>query len=548
MKYTIRQPQSFCEIGRKDNQEDFLWPAPDSVTTEQRIFIMCDGVGGQESGEVASMTAATAIGTYLTEHWPSDGVADKSLFEAALEHAYNALDDADHSNSVRKMATTMTCVVLHRGGALVAHIGDSRIYIVRPSRVNEAAINSQPVTDAFIYESSDHSLANDLYRIGELTEEEYRNFPQKNVITRAMQPHGERRCRADIYNITDLRSGDYVFLCSDGVLEQLTDERLCTIVADTNSDEEKIATILSICEGRTRDNHTCWLVPLEEVTPEPGDEQRAIAILPPVRKPKPAEPSAPAPTAEPTTSAELTTSASYGNTSADSNDYASAPVQNSRSSQDSLSGPTYDSSKPSGKYDNPKPTKKTAIMAAAACLLALLIVGGVYYFLSKDSDKKKPDIEMLNNKKPDHEKADKDNAGKNLEQQVEQFEEKIEEQLEERLEQNEEALEEFFEVIGPEKKDIVISDKHGNKVTINSKGSITNQGQTSTNTNDEGIHVFLAGRPAVVIDKDRKCHPLCEGITINGKTPKPVTPTQEKKDNGENPNKDNSNGATSPEL
>ena len=545
MKYTIRQPKSFCEIGRKDNQEDFLWPAPDSVTTEQRIFIMCDGVGGQESGEVASMTAATAIGTYLTENMPSDGVADKSLFEAALEQAYNALDDADHSDSVRKMATTMTCVVLHRGGALVAHIGDSRIYIVRPSRVNEAAINSQPVTDAFIYKSSDHSLVNDLYRIGELTEEEVRNFPQKNVITRAMQPHGERRCRADIYNITDLRSGDYLFLCSDGVLEQLTDERLCTIVADTNSDEEKIATILSICEGRTRDNHTCWLVPLEEVTPEPGDEQRAIAVLPPVRKLKVAEHVAHA------SSGNLSNSVDYdgatnevtGNASASTGDYTSVPAQGSNSPQGHLNGQSYDPTRPSGKYDSPAPTdgknKKIALMAAAACLLAVLIVGGVYYFLTKDADKKKPDTELFNHQQSDKAKANTDNAGKNREQQVEQLEETIEEQLEARHEQNEEKLEELFEMIDPGKKDIVISDKHGNKITINSKGGSTTKGNSVTvNQSNEGTEVLFGGKPAVFIDKDRKCHPLSEEITINGQSPKPVAKDEkadEKKPGDEKP-------------
>ena len=64
----IRKPLCFSEIGKKENQEDYLWPQPESVSTEQRVFLMCDGVGGQDSGEVASQTAATALGTYLTSH------------------------------------------------------------------------------------------------------------------------------------------------------------------------------------------------------------------------------------------------------------------------------------------------------------------------------------------------------------------------------------------------------------------------------------------------------------------------------------------------
>lgn len=274
MKYIIRQPQSFSEIGRKDNQEDFLWPNPQEVTTDQRIFIMCDGVGGQENGEVASSTAATALGTYLTTHWPADGIVTRPIFEEALAHAYDALDEADSGESVRKMATTMTCVVLHRGGALVAHIGDSRIYHIRPSVIDAA--QGRP---SIIYESLDHSLVNDLLRVGEITEEEARDFPQKNVITRAMQPHGEHRCRADIFNIDDIKAGDYFFLCSDGVLEQVTNEALSSIVCSVGSDEQKIAAIKSVCDGRTRDNNTCWLVPIESVIFEPGDDERATTIV-----------------------------------------------------------------------------------------------------------------------------------------------------------------------------------------------------------------------------------------------------------------------------
>lgn len=273
MKYIIRQPQSFSEIGRKDNQEDFLWPNPLTVTADQRIFIMCDGVGGQENGEVASSTAATALGTYLTDHWPTDGIVTRPLFEEALAYAYDELDKADSGESVRKMATTMTCVVLHHGGALVAHIGDSRIYHLRPSI--SATAQGRPI----IYESLDHSLVNDLLRVGELTEEEARDYPHKNIITRAMQPGGERRSRADIFNIDDVKAGDYFFLCSDGVLEQVTNEILSQIVCSEDSDADKIAAIQAVCDGRTRDNNTCWLVPIDSVILEPGDEERVSNVV-----------------------------------------------------------------------------------------------------------------------------------------------------------------------------------------------------------------------------------------------------------------------------
>lgn len=272
----IRQPQSFSEIGRKDNQEDFLWPNPAKVGTENRVFLMCDGVGGQDSGEIASQTAATALGTYLTGHFPADGMVTKELFNEALAYAYDELDKVD-TGAVKKMGTTMTCLILHRGGALVAHIGDSRVYHIRPSLADSKG------RSGIVYQTTDHSLVNDLLRVGEISEEEAANFPQKNVITRAMQPHLERRYKADLYNIDDVKPGDYFFLCCDGVLEQLSNDLLGSILADNSLDDKgKTATIKAVCDGNTRDNYTCWLIPIESVKAESTDvaqEEEIVAVV-----------------------------------------------------------------------------------------------------------------------------------------------------------------------------------------------------------------------------------------------------------------------------
>lgn len=251
---SIRKPIYFTEKGRKDNQEDALWPL--EATTATRAFILCDGMGGHDNGEVASQTAAAALGEFLS----SKSEVDVDTFELALSKAYDALDDID-TNSPKKPGTTMTCLCLNENSYLVAHIGDSRIYHIRPT-----LFNAQIGRGGIIYQSSDHSLVNDLLKAGELTEEEARNFPQKNVITRAMQPHLPKRYKADVYEFDDIESGDYFFLCCDGVLEQLSNEDLCRILADRNmSDEQKLAEIKAICDDRTRDNYTCWLIPIDKV-------------------------------------------------------------------------------------------------------------------------------------------------------------------------------------------------------------------------------------------------------------------------------------------
>lgn len=251
---TIRKPLCFSEIGEKDNQEDYLFPS--NVNKSTRVFILCDGMGGHDNGEVASRTAAEALGEYLT----SCNKIDSDIFKVGLSKAYDALDSIDTSTD-RKPGTTMTALCINEYSYVAAHIGDSRIYHIRPSLYNKDKGMS-----GLVYQSYDHSLVNDLLKAGELTQEEARNFPQKNIITRAMQPHLAKRYMADIIESDDIKSGDYFFLCCDGILEQLTNETLCEIIADQNLDDrKKLAIIKNICDGKTKDNHTCWLISIDKV-------------------------------------------------------------------------------------------------------------------------------------------------------------------------------------------------------------------------------------------------------------------------------------------
>lgn len=260
MKITIRQPLAFSEIGRKDNQEDALFPAPAGVSREQRVFLMCDGMGGHEHGEVASNTVAETMGNALTA---SDN--PRRDFQQALSRAYDALDAKDTDDGGKKMGTTMTCLILDDDGAVIAHIGDSRVYHIRPAT-------------GLKFQTEDHSLVNDLYRAGELTEEQRDNYPHKNIITRAMQPHLDRRSKADVYQQTDIRAGDYFFLCCDGVLEQLTNQRLCEILTMTISDTDKMTLIKAECDGKTKDNYTAWLIPVDQVEGSAADEEEEDMI------------------------------------------------------------------------------------------------------------------------------------------------------------------------------------------------------------------------------------------------------------------------------
>ena len=252
MDISIGKPLSFREIGNKDNQEDYVFPSPQVVGEQDKVFIVCDGMGGHSHGEVASSTVATALGTFMKSHYPADGLLTKALFDEGMQYAYSQLNSVD-DGAVKKMGTTLTFVGLHKEGCFCAHIGDSRIYIVRPSE------------NRIIYRSEDHSLVNDLIRAGELLPEEAASYPHKNVITRAMQPNQEKSAKAEVRNISDVQSGDYVFLCSDGILENLSDEMLISILSSNVEDSKKLDAIKNECFGKTRDNYTCYLIPIVSV-------------------------------------------------------------------------------------------------------------------------------------------------------------------------------------------------------------------------------------------------------------------------------------------
>ena len=263
MKFELKA-YNLQELGQRQNQEDSLYPALGQSTNDDRLFILCDGMGGHEKGEVASATVCEVMSKAIPSMWkPSEPLTDE-MFQQALTAAYDALDAKDNGEE-RKMGTTMTFVCLHADGATVAHIGDSRVYQLRPATKTTPA--------RIVFRTQDHSLVNDLVKIGEITEEEAKHHPQKNVITRAMQPCQEHRAKADIAHLSDIQPGDYFYMCSDGMLEEATDENILNIITmPDKTDEEKIEMLRKVTEDN-KDNHTAHLIYINKV------EGRIIPIV-----------------------------------------------------------------------------------------------------------------------------------------------------------------------------------------------------------------------------------------------------------------------------
>ena len=248
---------SFSQLGQRDNQEDARFPDTDTAAAGQRYFVVCDGVGGSDKGEDASRLVATTIGRQMQKLDLTQEFTDDRLIDV-LDHAFIALDEAADKRHA-DMGTTLTMVVFHAAGCTMAHIGDSRIYHIRP---NERRI---------LYKSRDHSLVYDLFMAGEIKQEEMDAYPRKNVITRAIMPGLERQPKADIVHTTDILSGDFFILCSDGILEQMSDRALVALLASGMTDAEIRQRLIEVTKDN-KDNHSAWLVRVDRVEPEAGDE------------------------------------------------------------------------------------------------------------------------------------------------------------------------------------------------------------------------------------------------------------------------------------
>ncbi len=254
MRIELYKPLYIHELGHRSNQEDALWRI--DATADDRLFIVCDGMGGHEKGEVASQTFSEALGEWFRRNAdPSQYFTDDQL-SAALEYAYEQLDLKD-DDSPKKMGTTLTLLYFHKGGVTAAHIGDSRIYHIRPS-------------EGILYQSRDHSLVFELFQSGEISYEEMATHPRKNVITRAVAPGKDNRARPDVIHITDVQPGDYFYLCSDGMLEQMNNEELLQLFSSNDSDEKKRMSLIAATVDNA-DNHTAWLLHVRSVAREEGD-------------------------------------------------------------------------------------------------------------------------------------------------------------------------------------------------------------------------------------------------------------------------------------
>jgi len=253
MKITIQTPLYINEKGKRQNNEDCIYPFPQTATESSTLFLVCDGVGGLAKGEVASNLACTSFAAFFSEN--NIETSNHNTIMEAFNFVQQQFDDQiEKEPAIKGFGTTLTLLHLHQNGATVAHCGDSRVYHFRNREI--------------IFKTTDHNAVNDLLKAGIITPEEAAQQPRTNKITRAMQGNKVMQTKPDIHTITNLQENDYFLLCSDGVHGCMEDTDFIDIIFSNQTPNEKIDTVKTLCEANSNDNFSLYLIKISDIYKE----------------------------------------------------------------------------------------------------------------------------------------------------------------------------------------------------------------------------------------------------------------------------------------
>ncbi len=229
---------------RPQNQDAFQI---EKLNRNTLLCVICDGMGGAKSGNVASSLAVDVFVQEVKRTWVSgmDGEKIDQMLSNAVKLAnFTVFDQAQQFEEFSGMGTTLVAVLVHGKTATIVNIGDSRAYSIKPDGVRQLTV--------------DHSLVQMMIARGEITAEQARTYPGKNLITRAIGTESVVEC--DLYH-RNLENGECLLLCTDG-LSNLVDEQemLFEIVHDEDK-KSGCERLLEIAKNRgAPDNVTCLLV------------------------------------------------------------------------------------------------------------------------------------------------------------------------------------------------------------------------------------------------------------------------------------------------
>ncbi len=229
---------------RQQNEDAFL--------AEENLYVVADGMGGHNAGEVASELAVTTV-----KAGAKSGIHSMEQFRELVQQANTAIYTASLDDSTQSgMGTTLTAMAVVPGEeprVLVANVGDSRTYLFRQGVLTRLSI--------------DHSYVQELVNEGIITPEEARVHPRRNIVTRAMGI--ERSVMVDVFSHM-VRTGDRVVLCSDGLVDEVADVEIATVLQQHTDPQETAEALVMVANANGgRDNTTVVVVDILDDISEP---------------------------------------------------------------------------------------------------------------------------------------------------------------------------------------------------------------------------------------------------------------------------------------
>lgn len=219
---------TYCitDIGkRRSMNEDCVYASDQPVGNLPNLLIVADGMGGHNAGELASRFTVESIVDYI-------GKAAEDRPIPLLSHAIhqaneNVIEKAKTEKSLEGMGTTVVAATIQGSYLYVANVGDSRLYLI-----------DKDITQI----TRDHSLVEEMIRVGELKREDARTHPDRNVITRAIGV--KEPVRIDFFDMK-LEKGDIILLCSDGLTNMVEDRDILKIVKKSGSLKEAASRLVT---------------------------------------------------------------------------------------------------------------------------------------------------------------------------------------------------------------------------------------------------------------------------------------------------------------
>jgi len=252
---------------RELNEDSGTYVQPDDpelLRSKGLLIVVADGMGGHSAGEVASRLAVDVV----TRAYYEDGGDARSALEKAFHEANREIHKAAENDASKNgMGTTCTALVLQNGTAISAHVGDSRLYLVREGSI--------------YLMTEDHSAVMEMVKAGLITLEQARHHPEKNVILRAMGSHPEVEVTT-WQEPFPVKAGDRFLLCSDGLYDLVEDEEIKRIVM-LSAPQTACESLIALAKERGgHDNITVGVVSLKpegEADPRPVPETRQSEVF-----------------------------------------------------------------------------------------------------------------------------------------------------------------------------------------------------------------------------------------------------------------------------